>query len=203
MASDVEICNLALSHLAIATEIATLTERSKEAQACNRFYTQVRDEVLRDFPWPFATTVAALALVTDFTGVAGAEWTYAYRYPSDCVRARRILSGIRKDTRQSRVPFRILQDATGSLLYTDKNSAQLEYTARVTDPTRYQADFVEALALLLASRIAVRVTTTNPTKLRDDAFQLYQLQLGIARANALNEEQPEEEPDAELIRSRL
>jgi hypothetical protein len=49
----------------------------------------------------------------------------------------------------------------------------------------------------------VRVTTTNPTKLRDDAFQLYQLQLGIARANALNEEQPEEEPDAELIRSRL
>jgi hypothetical protein len=66
--SDVEICNLALSHLAIATEIATLTERSKEAQACNRFYAQVRDECSATFrgrsprrspPWPSSPTSPA------------------------------------------------------------------------------------------------------------------------------------------------
>lgn len=87
MSSSTEISNMALSHLAISREIAALdTERSQEAQACRRFYETVRKTVLRDYPWPFATKFATLALVEDDPN---SEWDFSYRYPSDCLNARR------------------------------------------------------------------------------------------------------------------
>ena len=76
--SKTEIANLAISHLGIGKTIANLElEKSQEAIACRRFYDTVRDSSLRDFPWPFAGKIQALALVSN-------EWLYAYQYPSDC-----------------------------------------------------------------------------------------------------------------------
>jgi hypothetical protein len=78
--ADVDICNLALSHVGVSTEIANLdTERSKEAQACRRFYEPTREEVLRAFAWPFATRFVDLQLVEE---EPNDEWAYSYRYPA-------------------------------------------------------------------------------------------------------------------------
>src|SRR4051812_32897245 len=98
--TDVGICNMALGHLAVGKAIGALTEASQEARACLRFYEQARDEVLRDFPWPFATTVEALALVAVQPTT---EWGYSYRYPLNCLALRRIPSGVRNDTRGTTV----------------------------------------------------------------------------------------------------
>lgn len=203
--SETQIANLALSHLAVAGttfEIQDLdTESSKEAAACRAFYAQTRDEVLEDFPWPFATQVnQALALVTDFTTNAddGHEWAYAYQLPTDCLMFRRLLSGTRNDSRESRVPYRIAQQ----LLYTDLADARGEWTVRITDVTRFSAAFVQALALKLAFYIGPRVAGGDQYKLADRAFALYQRQLAVARANALNAEQPDVEPDSSLIQAR-
>ena len=54
MASQVGICNMALSHLGQSKPISSITERSAAARACNRFYDTALEEVLRDFAWPFA-----------------------------------------------------------------------------------------------------------------------------------------------------
>src|SRR3990172_6032289 len=132
MASEVDICNMALSHLGNSKEIAILaTEKSEEAAACRRFYETARDTVLRDFAWPFATRILSLGLVEEDPND---EWAYAYRYPTDCLLLRRLLSGLRHDNRQSRAPYRVARDDDGLVIYTDLAEAQMEYTVRETDP---------------------------------------------------------------------
>lgn len=201
--SEATICNLALRHLGVSTSIATLTERSAEAGACNRFFEQVRDEVLRDFPWPFATTIDDLGLVEDFTaGTTAYEWGYSYRYPDGCLRFRRILSGSRNDSKASRIPYKVGRDDDGQLIFTDMEEARAEWTTRVDDVTEWPPDFCQAMALLLAGYIGPSVAAGDQFKLGDRALQLYQFRMGTARANALNEQQLDEPPDSEFISGR-
>ena len=199
-ASEIAICNLALSHLGVGKEIANLeTETSQEAAACRRFFATARDNTLRDYPWPFATKIASLALIET---EPNDEWGYSYRYPTDCVRLRRILSGNRNDNRQTRVPYKIAQDTSGELLYTDMENAEVEYTVRETDPSRYPSDFAMAFSLRLALYIAPRLTKGDPFKLGDRALSLHEFEIKKAMASAHIEEQSEEEPDSEFIRGR-
>lgn len=200
-ASIADICNLALSHLGVGKEIANLeTENSEEAQTCRRFYETVRDQTLRDFAWPFATRIAALALVDE---EPNDEWDYSYRFPSNALKIRRILSGIRNDSRQTRTPYKIAGDTSGSLIYTDMEDAEIEYTIRVTNPLRYPPDFLMALSLRLASYIAPRLTGGDPFKLGNRALELYAFEIGKSEASAANEEQPDETPESEFVQERL
>lgn len=204
MASETEIANMAIGHLGISKEIGNLnTEKSAEAQACRRFYPTVRDFVLRDFAWPFATrSVVSLGLVTDMTGIDGAEFDYSYRYPADCIMFRKILSGIRTDAPETRVPYRILSDAVGGLIYTDQQNALAEYTAQITDPQRFPPDFTFAASLLLAYASAPRLTFGDPFKLGERAATSYDRFISAAWANSANEEQPDRQREAEFVRIR-
>ena len=201
MASDVQICNKALSHLGIDKRIATLlpTERSKEALACKQFFTDVRDEVLRDFPWPFATKFLKLALHTEQPTT---EWAYSYTYPTDCMFFRRILGGNRNETRQGRIPNRIVTDGIAKRIYTDCKDAEAEYTVKITDSNLFSPDFVTAMSFLLASELAPMLTSGDPFNLGEKAARFYLFHIKKAQANAANEEQPDELPDAEMILAR-
>ena len=198
--SETEICNLAISHLGIGKEIANLeTERSNEAAACRRFFETARDVTLRDFNWPFATKINELGLVE---ADPNDEWSFSYRYPTDCLKLRRILSGIRNDTRQSRVPYRVARDAAGLLIFTDTADAQVEYTIQEQTVSSFPPDFVMAFSFLLASYVAPRLTAGDPFKMGTRAIELYQVEISKAMAAAINEEQDEEYPDSEFIRVR-
>lgn len=200
MGSKTEICNMALGHVGVGREISNVdSERSEEALACRRFFDQARDETLREYAWPFATKLANLGLIVQNPNT---EWGYSYRYPSDCLEFRRILSGKRTDTPDSRVPYKIGQDDQGQIIYTDIPSAQCEYTTQITAIERFPADFRAALSLLLATYIAPRVTGGDPFKLGDRAMRLYQFKLTRAEVAAGNEEQPDRTPEAESIRAR-
>jgi hypothetical protein len=200
MPSDTEIANLAISHLGVAKEIADLeTEDSEEANTCRRFYTTALEATLRDLPWPFATKFIALALVEEDPTD---EWDYSYRYPADCLKVRRILSGIRNDTRQSRAPYKISQDGSGRLILTDQQNAEIEYTVNETDEQKYPADFVLAFSFRLAMYAAARLTAGDPFKLKLEMEKSYRKELVMAGASAFTEEQIDEEPDSEYIRER-
>jgi len=202
MTSQVEICNMALSHLGVGKAIANLTtEKSQEAAACNLFFDTVRDAVLGDFAWPFATKFVTLELIEEFTD-STAEWGFSYRYPVDCIKFRRILSGSRNDSRQTRVPFRLVEDESGTLIYTDKEDAEGEYTVRQEDYSRFSADFTLAMSVRLAINIAPRLTKGDPFKIKKDLMVQYQGEITPAEASATNEEQPEERPESEFISSR-
>lgn len=200
MATKAGICNMALSHLGVGKEIANLeTEKSAEAQACRRFYDEVLSVTLRDFPWPFATKIAALALIE---ANPNSLWAFSYRYPTDAVYIRRILSGIVPETEASRVSFQLARDSAGKILYTSWEDAEIEYTTLVTETEQYPSDFTMAFSLRLASYLAPRVTAGDPYKLGDRAERKYMMEISQSRATSHNEEAPNRVPESEFITGR-
>lgn len=201
------VCNMALGHLKIAIQISALaTDKSAQGLACRTFYDVTRQSVLSDFKWPFLTTIQTLALVSSspFPDPDGnAEWTYAYQYPASCLNFKRVLSGYRNDDRQTRIPYKIFNDPThGQLILTDMISAQGEFTLDDNIEQHYSPTLIMAMSFKLASVIAPMITGGDPYKLGDRALKLYEAELSKAMTNALNEEQPEEEPESEMIRAR-
>ena len=196
MPSTVEVCNLALSHLGISVEIASLTERSEGARACNRFFDMARDITLRDFLWPFATEFKTLALVEEDPTD---EWAYSYREPTESLFIRRIVSGSRTDDEESSIPYKIIGDESGRLIYTDEADAIAEITAKRDTPAIWTSDFVMAVSFLLAGYIAPRVTAGDPYKLGARALQLYSLFRSNAKRTAANEESPDVPPESGIV----
>lgn len=186
MASEVEICNQALSHIGSGKPIAILTERSEEAEVCRTFYAGTRDIVLRDFPWPFASRIVALGLVaTD----PNDDWGYSYRYPTDCLHDIKIMGAGRNIGAGDRIEYEIGSDSTGGLVYADQADAELKYTARITDPNRFTPDFAEALGYLMAVKIGPRLTGGDPRGLVKEAERRYMWCISKAKASAANEGQ--------------
>lgn len=200
--STADIANFALSHLAVSVDISNLeTDRSKEALACRRFYEQARDEALRDGVWPFATVIEQLALVEE---APNDEWLFSYRWPSNCLAIMSLRRpGVRNPGQGQAVPHRVIRDDAGLLILTDLPDAIAEYTIREEDVTRYPPDFVQAVACLLASYIAPRLTAGDAQRLGERALQLYQWRLGAAAAAAARDEQPDMAPESEFIRARF
>lgn len=204
------ICNMTLGHLKIGKEITNLTtDKSAEAAACRLYYAICRDIVLGAHKWPFAKMQVALALVeedpfevTDSAGNTASEWALSYRYPSDAANLIRILSGIRNEARDQRIPYRIYRDDVGKLILTDVEDAWVEYTRLEQTEDRWDPQFAMALSLKLAVYTAPRLTGGDPFKLGARAKELYKEELSNALENALNEEQIEEDPEAESIRAR-
>jgi hypothetical protein len=200
--AKIDICNLAISHLAVGMEIQDFdNEKTEAAQACRRFYDVARQKVLRDFDWPFASTIENLTLVAT---QPTAEWSYSYRYPSKAIAIHRLLNGAtRADTQTSRAIYSIGRDATGKIIYSDvPATAQVEYTYDEDDTTRFPPDFVVALSLYLASLIGPRVAGGDQFKLADRAFQYYQRAIKEAWVNSANQEPRDFDPDPALVNIR-
>lgn len=196
------IANMALAHINVSKPIGNLeTENSQEARACRVFYETVRQAVLRDFNWPFARKIITLDLVATNPNT---EWQYSYEYPDDCIAFRRIISPIRNDTRQSRIPYKeyLSADGSSSVVYTDKQSAQAEYTVDTDNVALFKPDFTLAFSLRLAAYVAPVITGGDPFGVGKRAIQFYALELAKAQDNAANEEQDEQVPESEYIRER-
>jgi len=200
MASKTELCNLAISNLGSGQEIQNFdTDTSEEAAACRRHYEDAKKSALADHDWTFATKFQVLNLVETFTE---GEWKYSYRYPVDALKVRRIKSGARLDTADSGVPYKIIQDASGLLIYTDEADAEIEYTIDVTDPSFFSSQFSIAFSFRLAYFIVARISGGDPFKLKNEMLTQYLLELGTAKANDLNSERQDPKPESEFITAR-
>ena len=67
MASPVQICNMALSHIGSEARVSSISppDGSVEAGHCATFYDVARTEMLEPGNWAFALKRAALAQVTN------------------------------------------------------------------------------------------------------------------------------------------
>ena len=80
--SNVEICNRALQAIGHKA-ITALDEGTERADLCNRLYFDLRDELIQDHPWNFATRRASLAALSTAPAFG---WDLQYQLPTDCVR---------------------------------------------------------------------------------------------------------------------
>lgn len=173
MASEVDICNLALGQLGDSATVASLNppEGSTQAEHCARFYPIARDSALEMHAWGFATLRVNLALLSN----QWPEWRYAYAQPNDALNLLAVLAPdatndystgvILSGTLAGNVntgtgiytpqEFTSESDNNGNpIILTNQVNATLRYTRRITDPTRFSPLFVQALATLLASHLA-------------------------------------------------
>ena len=202
MASKTAVVNIALSRIGVSKQIANVdTEQSLPAQTARTIIDEDILYVLRDFPWPWATSYKSLALVAGTSSVnAVSDWRYAYRYPSDCLFARRIvMPGVgRSDPNPA--PFRIGRDASGRLIYTDQEDAELEYTYNVSDISEFDSLATSQLAWKLAAGMGPSLSRIKG--IVELCMQGYEIDKTKAQSRALNESQQEVQIEAEGIRAR-
>lgn len=154
MSSEVNIANLALSHLGDNATVASLDppEGSAQAEHCARFYPMARDALLQSHAWSFAAKRLRLAPVAS----GWDQWACAYAKPADVLVLRGIVSpSAGSQGADDMQPYVLEVDADDNeVIYTDLAAAVGLYTRRVTDTTRYPPMFVLALSWHLASMLA-------------------------------------------------
>lgn len=198
MASNVDICNMALSHCGISSFISSLDEASNEARVCALHLPLVRGAVLQDFPWNFARRRRLLAALAE---TPPANWAYVYALPEDCLAALFIaVPGMRAPRSDQRIPFEVAANDTQRVLYTDQPSAELVYSANVENPTLFDPLFIQALSFALASAIAAPLSVSSG--LVKYAHERYAVAVSQAAAASLRAGE-ECEPESILVEGRF
>lgn len=167
MASIIDICNLALTHLGDEATVSSIDPVDGSAQAayCRTYYPFCVDNMLSLHEWNFTLKKQQLALLAETSTV----WLYVYALPSDYLKviyiygddvvdeSLTVSDGYIHEQRSvnNQQDFVIMQNAAGlASLYTNTKNAVVTYTARVVDPMQFPPLFTEALSYYLASRLA-------------------------------------------------
>ena len=173
MATEVDICNLALAHLGDDATIASLSppEGSAQAEKAARFYPIARNNLLEMHNWNFAAKRGNLALTTNTLD----QWDYAYVAPADMMNPVAIIAPSAQNDYATRMsagdtpgnltanfaPTIVAGQYTpqqfaveGSYIYTNQENAMLRYQAFITDPSLFSPLFVTTLSWHLASMLA-------------------------------------------------
>lgn len=228
VATKLSVINDALFKVGVSRSIESLTEPSREAITAVHHFDKVLKETLRQHPWAFATKYAdslQAVLLTDpmailkggqmvgghvqgtLPSAAGADWQFAYRYPEDCLFARRIVPATGRTDSYHPIPFRVGRrwdvdpdDAT-LYIFTNQPDAVLEYTAFVECAAKFaDALFEDALSWRLASKLAPSLA--RDSKLHEKCWTMYLHTLDTAAARTEGEGQQHQPGDVDWIKGR-
>jgi hypothetical protein len=162
MASEVDICNQALVKVG-AARIVALADDTKQARTLNAIYAIKRDAELAANPWTFAIKRAQItASVT--APVFG--WARAFSLPSDYLAMVEVGSDYSFYDSGDGALFGLETASDGSIaVLTDQPTPlNVRYVFRVTNPLRFSALFVEALACRLAAEVCEELTQSASKK---------------------------------------
>lgn len=172
MASETDICNLALAHLGDAANVASISPPDGSAQAslCSMFYPMARDALLEMHDWGFASKRLLLAQLDN----PSSTWAYCYASPTDLVNTIAVLDSEAEDDVSLQITdmtiwgetpvtlggyspaeFSLESAADGTdVIYTNQENALMRYVARITDTTKFSPLFIDCLSWSLASMLA-------------------------------------------------
>lgn len=174
MASEVDICNIALAYLGDAANLQSISPPDGSAQADHaaRFYPIARDALLEMHDWSFCMTRGTLALLTNDPA---SGWAFCYAQPANFLNAISVLDPAAQDDSSSGIlmpgswretpypmggvyttqPFALetLADGT-SVVLTNQQYAVMRYTQRIIDTNRFSPTFTKCLTRSLASMLA-------------------------------------------------
>jgi hypothetical protein len=159
--NTVTVCNAALARLGEA-KINAIDESSAAARACNLNFPLAVDEVLRAHWWNFATARDTLSRVA-----AAPAFGFAYQFalPQDCLRVLEVngVSGTGDPGAQWQIE-------SGRLL-TDDATVEARFIRRIEDLNLFDSLALEALIVLLASKIAPAIqggSTAKASELKEE-----------------------------------
>ncbi len=192
MQTKIDICNQALLFTG-TRPIASLEDRTPEAEYCRQFYDQAVLSVLRDHPWSFAQRRENLAAVPIPDGWRK-SYCEAYAYPVDCVQAHFLFSQTghadlpyvhhalpaQAESGRDSHNFELGEGNARTILLCNLPDAMLAYTAFSRDQTRYAPLFAETLTRKLQCLLSKPILKGN-SKALQQAEQLYARSLAQAR----------------------
>lgn len=182
--SPADIVNLALSRIGVAERVGSIFEGSRESKVAIDVYSQTRDELLRNGDYDFSKRIINMTLLKQapdggyfppnpWNGTLNPPppWRFAYAYPDSCIKIRAVKPApqfIMDFDPQPKV-FSLQNDnyftPPQKVILCNVPDAMLVFTAQVTDPTVFDADFVEAFAAALGRRLAPVLKGMDAVKL--------------------------------------
>lgn len=165
MASDIDVINGALAKLGEDTILA-VTDSSPAARLASRTYGDIRDALLREFPWNFATRRASLA-----SSATAPEWGFARSFvlPSENLRLIEVNNSSDQEWRNE-----------GGTIVTDMTAPlEIKYVKRVSVDSM-DSTFREALSARLSMEWAEPLSQTSSVV--EQMASLYRNKLQVARA---------------------
>ena len=156
MASDTDICNIALSYLG-ANKIIDISDKTFEADICLLNYANVRDAVLEDVNWTFATKRIVLKSPDDPPPLFG--FSNSFTLTNDILRVIRVNNNRGEWVKE------------GNKILIDSDTIEIMAIVQVTDPQRFPASFISAFASRLAAEIALPITSSS--KHQDKMITMY------------------------------
>jgi hypothetical protein len=161
---SVTICNMALMAAGIPP-ITSFEETNDNAKLCKSFYPVLRDRVLRDHSWSFATSYLALQQMAEKS--PDPEYPFVAALPGDLIRVIATLGDI---------PFRRI----GNKLLVKELPATCLVIRKVEDPNLFDPAFIEALQNLLSAEFVL--SASRDIQQAQYFRQEYERKLAIARS---------------------
>lgn len=173
MVSKTSICNKTLIKLGVDPVINIDTDQSPQATRCKAAYDDVLEEVLRMHNWNFAIFRQSLNQDTSITPAYG--YTNAFVLPT-------IPKLIRIIEEENNIDYKL----ENGFLLTNEDIVNIRFVGRETNPNKYDALFIDTLAIRLAVEIGFKLT--GDKTLISALDQKYQSQLSLARSRDFQED---------------
>jgi len=177
MISEVSICNQALGYLG-ANPITSFADQSTTAELCRNNYPYIRDAVLEERMWTFAT-VRATSTVADLD-----SWgqMYAHEIPLNWISVFRCY----RDVNNIERPIKSAGwRREGQSVLSREATVYLWGVKRITNTGQFSPMFVQALAARIAAELAIVITESRT--LQADLWSIYHTK--ISEANTRDNQQ--------------
>lgn len=159
--SETSICNLALQKIG-AGRITSLDQNHPNAREMAACYEAMRDLELRAFRWNFAKTRVTLS-ASATSPPTDSGFAYAYPLPADFLRLLAQNESNLFDGDNS-VDWKIEAHLGVSSILSNRTPMHIVYIAQITDPTRFDASFIDMLSCRLALQVCEAITQSNNKK---------------------------------------
>ena len=159
VATDIEICNLALNELGDRGSVENIAVPKKPVERIfARWYHVIRQMALKEQMPNFA--LARRLVAQDLNKTPDFGYSYAYEYPQDCVRFLGIGEQAEKENNYSIENNAILTD----LDYVD-DGLPIRFIIDETDVTKFSSEFVLVISKMLAYATCYEITQDDQKKL--------------------------------------
>lgn len=202
MASQTEICNMALAHIG-ASAIVSINEReSKEAEKCKLFFDNCLETVLSEGNWQFRKQTKRLTLIDQETVndklVRPTHWSYMYAYPTDVVKVIGVMSDLQEyigfwfddEIRHYSgfTEFELMQGKNDKVIVTNCPDAIACFNLKTTDITQLSDVLVTSVVHYLASKIAMPIVGGDEGRaLKRDNLQEYKMVIKTAKTHDVSQ----------------
>lgn len=147
--APVQIMNSALRKLG-AERILSEDDSNNRARLVKESYPIQRDALLRSHPWRFNKAYASLALITPKPPEIF-DYDYVFKLPTDCLRVFQTDLG----------PDATWEELENGRFGACSSEVKIKFGRNITDVTKFDANFIEALAWAIAADIAYSLTQST------------------------------------------